>query len=488
MAGKELVRQVSVHCIERGEVLKEILWFFSSLHRYQKLVYSKEVKDRVEAISKENDEKVYKHARQIANYEICLKKKREKLAVLKNKCEELEGGLKAANAKMMALAQKYKNEGLKGFIFNSKQISPAFYKNQAKKRESKTQPKKSENFEEKEENGVFEKNEFKITIESQEKTPELETIKNNENLEEEKPENSKIFEKSEKIEENSENVEETFPFENSLKITVSEKGIQTDPMKKEQKHRFEFRLHSGVDKQSIKAINFKIESSASLSIHSSAVKPQENPKILQLAEDHSRKKSNYQLSKMPKQRSESVLMSPIYLESKTKNFSNGLSEKRQSLMTSFDPESKKLSSPNNLLEVPNSSLQNPLPETIKDDILMMQILTKQQAYKDLTLQTKSKKTELESVSAELDEKQNSLNAMKREIQLKYLELQAINIPTAKNASQFKRAVMQKFEGIREERSALNKENNQVLLEVNGTNVTIDASLQELIPQNLDIIS
>lgn len=483
MAAKEVIRQVSVHCIERGEVLKEVLWFFNTLHKNQKSAYTKEHTEQIEKIKQEMDDKIYKHARQIAQYEIKTKKKADKIMNLKKQLADVTEALKISQTRLMSFQENSKQNDLKGFIFNNRQMTPTVHKAYVNKLTMKKELSKDRDSKvlevPKEENA-----ENSFVSEADEPFDREKALK----AEEEKAIAQKIVQEiMEGIMNDDEKIVQTdLPDKDTM-----DQEVQTEEKPRKGKHMFEFRPRLMAESKSVNKLQFlAVEPSESMSFipMSKQKKQDENDKIKKKNTTYSKPRSESFLSAgiEPKQfEVDQGLNNKINLPKGFKRHSMlympnefGKSKNRQSLLAKID-------------EIPGDkrkTLSNiSVPDTSKDDIILQNILNKQKAFEDLSSSIKSKKTELSSIQSEIDARQHNLNSMKREIQLKYIEYQAIS-PSNRSPADLKKNFFDKLEGIREEKDVKNKKNSKVLLEVNEGNVEIDASLDQLIPENLDIVS
>ncbi|OMJ92678.1 hypothetical protein SteCoe_4557 [Stentor coeruleus] len=483
MAAKEVIRQVSVHCIERGEVLKEVLWFFNTLHKNQKAAYTKEHTEQIDKIKQEMDDKIYKHARQIAQYEIKTKKKSDKILNLKKQLTDLTEALKVSQTRLMSFQENSKQNDLKGFIFNNRQMTPTIHKAYVKKPTIKKELLKNNDNQileiPKEENA-----ESSFVSEADEVFDKEKALK----AEEEKANAQEIVQEiMEGIMKDDEKIVQTdLPDKETM-----DQEIQTEEIPRKGKHMFEFRPRLMAESKSANKLQFlAVEPSESMSII-----PISKQKKQDDSEKLKRKNTIY-----TKSRSESLLSTNI--EPKQLEIEQGMNSKfnlpkglkRHSMLympNEYVKTKNRQSTLSRIDEVPGEKRKTlgniSVPDTSKDDIILQNILNKQKAFEDLNFSIKSKKNELSSIQSEIDARQHNLNSMKREIQLKYIEYQAIN-PSDRSPADLKKNFFDKLEGIREEKDAKNKKNSKVLLEVNEGNVEIDASLDQLIPENLDIVS
>jgi hypothetical protein len=491
MAGKEVIRQVSVQCIERGEVLKEILWFFTMVYKYQKSVFSKEYKERLEKIEKEMEDKVYKHARHIAQYEIRIKKKHDKLTNLKKAYKDLESLLKTTQDNLSAL--KSSNKTVKGVIFNNKQISPTIHKSNLKKTSIKItiDPSSNESIYDTDKN--IEEDKTQENLKDLESDEKLENSEKNEIFDEE-------IEKTEDLETGNENNED-FIEDNEkiiqtdiLEYKFIDQSIQTDPIatSRGQKHHFEFRSKVQSDLKQKKAVlSIEVPTSISLAPIPSLSTLQFNPNPVEFLEAHKKNRSESVLV------TNSQLLLPMSLnpaETQSKIIKDNINILKRNSMIISPILTKDLLVPTPIPTDPKAQnpgkmsqdLSNSI-ETDKNDIILMHILAKKKVYEDLSNILKEKKNEVQTISLEIEEKKNELNSVAKEVQMKYLELQAIEKPSKNSLNFFKRVLVQNIEGIKEEKSFDSFE-KKVLVDVNGVSVEIDARLSELIPSSVDIVS
>ena len=499
MAGKEIIRQVSVHCIERGEVLKEILWFFSNLHRYQQTAFQKELQ-QIDKMKHENEERLYKHTRQIAQYEISLKLKSDKIHALKNAKAELESSLKDAQSKLQSLQGKNHNEEFKGYIFNSKQMSPTIHRSN-----SKGQIK----------NDTIRlvKLELDSTFPSDSKEPVSEQIENSDS------QSISIVRKITIPE--GEEADAIIERENEDDLDINEKVTQTEfsaaeimnaitqteNIYKPQQYHFDFRPRIGNEFKSIsKSPLLKIDNLQSISVVPGlSIALPENLSLQLKVSQKPRSESllvinSSDIQGIDPKLLESVNLAKIVGSDKAKLLLNNAAMlKRHSVLSptlskltekvgfaseSVSPDLDKSSLESHRKQ--SKSFISPF-EPPKDDILLMNIITKQKAIEELSSSVKIKKTEVNTLNTEIEQKNQALGMIKREMQLKYLELQAISKPSEKNILEYKKQFIEKLDDIKEEKDVKVKKNS-VLLDVNGISVEIEARLEELVPNSLDIIS
>ena len=422
IAGKELIRQVGVQCIERGEVLKEILWFFTTVFKAQKNQYVKDLREKVDKITKEIDEKIYKHARQIAQYEIVVQKKCEKISELKVENENLSQMLQKTQISLIKIQS---SQELKGGIFSVK-MSPVMQipeKNEAQKRNEKKNVEKGENEEahDRLKADVVRNKEKKGTWDE-----------------------SKVLTVNEILHGDLNENEKNLQTESESKI-FDEVCTQTEKLVKKGKNKFEFRPRI-------------IESKQKPDLH---IEEQENLTLfpqLKLSSDISGKTSPEPLQFSPKL--DSIFM--IKAQKTLKTMEDELQKleisqkslKRASLLpTSTTTKSKSRLSPipsENQKKPRKMSQQIQSAEYTENDILLNNVLIKQKAYNDLAETIKSKKQELQNLTSEIEDKQKKLNKMKIELQMKYLEAQTTNSPVGVNNKTLQKILVDKLERLNEE--------------------------------------
>ena len=456
MAGKELVRQVGVHCTERGEVLKEVLWFFSTVFKAQKAQYMKDLREKIDKINKEIEEKVYKHARQIAQYEILVQKKTEKFDLLKDENEKLNQMLKKTQISLIKLQSEKELKG--GFVYG-KQVSPVLHISSVEKNNlSQSQEKKTvEELGDEElvyvgnekelagelaaQGGSFRGRAEKAADEGKKvdegkkfelKQIDLEGIQLvtvNEIINGEMQANEKTCQAEE---EKSETLEQE---------TQTEKVSDTKPI-------YKFEMRSRILAESRLKLSLHLEETTSISIFPQA-RLLFNPYTLEA-----------DCLKSPSPKLDSICVSKA--QKTIKSYEDELlkleesqktAKKRASLLfipSDLPSKSKSRLSPQMAEEQTRvrKMSQQISPLTMQeDDILINNVLLKQKAYNDLAESIRSKKSELSSITSEIENKSQKLNTMKKELQIKYLEIQAIKSPLGLQHDGLKKILVDKLEGM-----------------------------------------
>jgi hypothetical protein len=411
MAGKELVRQVGVHCFERGEVLKEVLWFFNTVFKTQKAQYVKDLKEKIERVNKQIEEKIYKHARQIAQYEILVQKKTEKIDSLSEENEKLNQMLQKTQINLIKFQSA---QEIKGGFLGIKQISPVLHISSTLKTSNEKTSENSSTIKPNSEKTEFKETEiFSKTSEKSQKILEKTELK---------PETIQITTVNEIINGEMQNNEKTCQAE-ELKIPISDQETQTDSKPKKLQKPNQKLLSRLLDSKLKFILSLEFQSSLSIIPNQSIFEAPSGslPYFPKLARLPSMKLDTSLLTKAQK-----TLKS---YEDELLKLSETSIQKRASLILSpsdlsSKPKSRLSPQPSEDMRSRRSSQQTVLPLTSEDDILLSNILAKQKAYNDLADSIKSKKSELSSITSEIEEKSQKLNTMKKEIQVKYLEIQA----------------------------------------------------------------
>lgn len=460
MAGKELVRQVGVHCTERGEVLKEVLWFFSTVFKAQKAQYMKDLREKIDKINKEIEEKVYKHARQIAQYEILVQKKTEKIESLKDENEKLNQMLKKTQINLIKLQSEKELKG--GFLYG-KQVSPVLHVSNVEKNNS-TQGQGKANVDG---IGIGSGSEG-VGFRENEKESSAGIGNQGGNLQ---GRVEKIAEDAGKEDEEKRFVLKQIDLEGIQLVTVNEiingemqineKTCQAEEEKSETldqetqtekvsetKPIYKFEMRSRILAESKLKLSLHLEETSSISVF-----PQSrllfNPYSL---EPESLKSPSPKLDSICVTKAQKTLRSYedelIKLEESQKT-----AKKRASLLfipSDLPNKSKSRLSP----QVPEEQTRmRKMSQQIspinmqEDDILINNVLLKQKAYNDLAESIKSKKSELSSITSEIENKSQKLNSMKKELQIKYLEIQAIKSPLGLQHDGLKKILLDKLEGL-----------------------------------------
>ena len=276
-------------------------------------------------------------------------------------------------------------------------------------------------------------------------------------------------------------------------------------MNRGQKHRFEFHSRGGGDKMMQKSAFLSVDSHEVISIAPTIerIHLESDSESIKLSKSNSQSKPRsgslmVVSSSKPQYLDLRVLeiVNPQLLSLSPNSISSRTNSKRNSLLSPYNDLNSSRRNRASPSLVNEESQEKPrkfsysIPkayENNEDDIILMNVINKKKALEEVSIALKEKKNELSNTNAEIDAKQANLNSINKELQLKSLELQVKNSASPKNALEFSKNFLNKLEGIKEERDAFTKRNS-VKLDINGFNLEIDATLEQLIPDSLDIIS